>query len=146
MILQKKGYFLPASAPLLPKPSTNLSSSSISIMTTPVPARCAPCRPLSPPPLIPLSPQSHRSVQNTHHTRAEPPPPRLQVYTHSWCLHPALGRVCEAAMLPAPFRVTFALFPQALEHSPQPLYSCVLCLECSAPCPPRLPPLTFILA
>lgn len=68
--------------------------------------------------------------------------PCLQVYTRSWCLHPALGRVCAAALLPAPFRVTFALFPQPQEHSPQPLYSCALCLERSAPCPPRLPPLT----
>lgn len=72
--------------------------------------------------------------------------PCLQVYTRSWCLHPALGRVCAAALLPAPFRVTFALFPQPQEHSPQPLYSCALCLERSAPCPPRLPPLTSISA
>ena len=28
----------------------------------------------SPPPLVPLSPQSRRSVHNTHHTRAQPPP------------------------------------------------------------------------
>ena len=45
---------------------------------------------LSTRPFVPLSPQPLRSVQNTHHTRAQPPP-HLQVYTCPWCLYPAQG-------------------------------------------------------
>lgn len=54
--------------------------------------------------------------------------------------------VSSRALLPTHFPDASAVFPLPPKPSPPPLDSCSLCLELSAPCLPRLPPVTFISA
>lgn len=157
-ILQKVGVFLPASplTPQLPKHSRNLSSSSISMMTTPVPAPSAPCRPCEPPPRIqphlphPSFPCPH-SQADLCRTHITPVPSHRPL---SPGLHPPLGSLpCtreSSGQRPrclSPSLSPVHCFPSPGSTAlPRPLYSCAPCLEHSAPCPPRLPPVTLISA
>ena len=142
-ILQKEGVFLPASNP--PTAQTQLQSLLFLHLHhdhTSASPLCSMQALVSPTPhsLIPTVTQ----ICAKHTSRPCP------ATTLSPGLHPLLVSIpCTRESLcsgPAPCPVTFALFPQPQEDSPQPLYSCALCLEYSAPCPPRLPSFTFISA